>query len=279
MNAAVEIFKPGIAELRSLAERLKGITIKDANDVEGYAAAKDAKKELAQWRIDITKAGKKFREEALLYQREVIRQEKEHLDIITPVEDEIKAMIEAVDEAKAKEERRVLLPARQAMLAEIEIQMTEEEILALDEKQFSEVYMSKKMVYLEAREAKARADAEEKRRADELAKAKEEAAAKAVEEEKARAEKERLAEEKKRADEEARKVAEAERLAKEEAERVANEAKAKAQEAKKISRNKQYKAWLDSHGFVAGDENQKVERVGDSQTFVLWRKASEITIE
>ena len=254
MNAAVEIFKPGIAELRSLAERLRGITIKGVDDVEGYTAAKEAKKELAQWRIDITKAGKKFREEALAYQREVIRQEKEHLEIITPVEDSIKAMIEAVDEAKAREERKELLPARQALLAEIEVTMTEEEILSLDEKQFSEMYMSKKMAYLEAREAKRKEAEEAERREKETKEREEAAAAKAVEEERLRVERE-----KKDAEEKA---------AREEADRKAEEAR--------LEKNRRYKAWLKGHGVEGEDPNFKIERVGT--TFVLYKKVDEITI-
>lgn len=269
MNTAVEIFKPGLAELRSLADRLKDIKIKDVGDVEGYAAAKEAKKELAQWRIDITKAGKKFREEALAYQREVIRQEKEHLEIITPVEDGIKAMLTAVDEAKAREERKILIPARRTMLAEIEIEMTDEELLAYDEVAFSGMFTEKKMAYLEAREAKRRAEEEEKRRAEELERAKAEAAAKAVEEEKARAEREKKAEEERIAREEAAKKAEAERIEKE-----------KADELAKAEKNRKYKAWLKEHDVNTSDpiamNDVKIERVGT--TFVLWKKVSEIEI-
>ena len=253
-NEAVEIFKPGIAALRSLAERLRGITIKGPEDVEGYAAAKEAKKELAQWRIDITKAGKKFREEALAYQREVIRQEKEHLEIITPVEDSIRAMIEAVDETKARKERKVLLPSRKALLAEIFIEMTDDEILSLDEKAFSDMYMEKKMKYLESREAARRAEEEAKQREAETKKREEEAAARAVEEERLRVERE-----------EASKKAEEERIERE-----------KAEELAKAEKNRRYKAWLKGHGVEAEDPAFKIERVGT--TFVLYKKIDEITI-
>lgn len=256
MTETIEIFKPGIAELRSVAERLRGITIKGVDDVEGYAAAKDAKKELAQWRIDITKSGTKFRAEALAYQREVIRQEKEHLEIITPVEDNLKAMIQAVDEAKAREERKVLIPSRKAMLAEIEVEMTDDELLALDEKEFEGVFNTKKMQYLEAREAKRREEENEKRHQEELEKAKAEAAAKAIEEERLRVEREAQA-----------KAAEEKRL----------EDDRKAEE-KKIARNKRYKEWLEKNGRT--EENKGdfyIEREGTK--FTLYKVVDEIVIE
>lgn len=268
MNEAIEIFKPGIATLRELAEKYKGINIDGVADERGYVIAKDAKKELAQWRIDITKAGTGFRAEARAYASEVIRQEKEHLDIITPVEDALKGKIEAVDAERAKIERVALLPARKALLAEIGAEMTDDEILNLDEKQFSAFYMEKKVQYLEEREAKRKAEEDEKRRADELAKVKEEAATKAVEEEKLRAERERLAEEKKKADEEAQKIAEADAKAVEEAEELA-----------KLEKNRKYKAWLKTNGVT--DENMSefyIAKQSQIGTFVLYKKVSEITI-
>ncbi len=248
MSSTVEIFKPGVAELRALAEKYRGIVINGPADEAGYAAAKEAKKELAESRIAITKAGKKYREEALAYQREVIRQEKELLEIITPVEDTIKAEIEAVDAAKAREERRVLLPARKAMLAEIQHHMTDEEILDLDEKAFAEIYTSRKLAYADAQETEKRAKEEAERRAKEIEQAKAEAAAKAVADEKERME-----------------------------QVAAADAKRQAEEQAKAEKNKRYQAWLKKHGVTAEDADTKVERVGN--TFILWKKVDEIVIE
>lgn len=253
MNA-VEIFKPGIAELRGLAEKYRGLTIAGPDDAEGYERVKAAKKELADWRITITKAGKTYRQEALDYQREVIRQEKEHLDAIVPVEDALKAQLEAVDEARKREERRALLPDRVKLLAEIEVVLPEEEILALDEKEFTAFFNEKKLALLESREAERVAKEAEARRAAELEKAKAEAAAKAVEEERLRAERE-----------EAAKKAEAERIERE-----------KAEELARAEKNRRYKAWLKEQGVDTADPSVKVERVGTK--FELWRKVSEIEI-
>lgn len=259
----VEIFKPGIAELRALAEKHRGLTIAGPEDVAGYEAAKTAKKELADWRITITKAGKKYREEALAYQREVIRQEKEHLEIITPVEDSLKAMIETVDVAKAREERRALIPSRRALLAEYGVNPTDEELIALDEKEFEARVADIKMAYLAQKEAELKKKEEElqrqedeKRRQDELKKAEEEAAKRAVEEEQARVARAKAAEE----------------------ERVAREAADAKAAAAKARRNTQYREWLAKHGVADADKNSfKVEQNGN--TFTLWKKVDELTID
>lgn len=283
MSAEVEIFKPGIAELRALAEKHRGLTINGIEDVEGYKAAKAARKELGDWRINITKAGKKYREEALAYQREVLRQEKEHLEIITPVENELKAKIEEVEEAAKREERRVLIPTRRALLADIGLEMTDEEIVSFDEKSFGELYTAKRMEFLEREAAAKLAKEDEERRAAELEAAKKEAAEKArieaeqkaerehqaeidrIQREHQEAEEKRLVEEKKKADDEAR-------AKREEEERIANE---KA-EQEKAEKNRRYKNWLKKHEVDVNDPSVRVEREGN--TFTLWRKVDEITI-
>jgi hypothetical protein len=262
----VEIFKPGIAALRELADSYKDITINGVDDTDGYDKAKSARKELGDWRIKITNSGKAFREDALAYQREVIRQEKEHLKIITPIEDALKAMIESVDDEKKREERKILLPSRRGMLKEIEADLTDDQILDMDEKAFSEYYTATKMVLLERRDAERRAEEVEKVRLEQIEKAKEEASARAVEEERTRVEREKAEAE--------RKAAEAERISAEEEARKKTEAEA---DQARREKNRRYKAWLEKNGIVDGDQAVKIEREGDM--FILWRKADEITIK
>lgn len=175
MNQQAEIFKPEIAALKELAIKYKGLEIKGVHDEKGYNEVKVARKELGDMRITITKFGKSKREEALAFQREVLRQEREHLEIITPLEDELKAKIEAVDEEKKRAERIILLPSRKAKLGEIGVDMTDDEILSLDEKKFSEMYTAKKMEHLEEQDRKHREEEAEKRRVDELKQAKKKA--------------------------------------------------------------------------------------------------------
>ena len=283
MNKEVEIFKPGISALKELASKFKGLEIKGVDDEAGYKVVKDARKELGDIRIMITKFGKSKREEALAFQREVLRQEREHLEIITPLESELKSKIEAVDEEKKKAERIILLPSRKAMLGEIGAETTDEEILSLDEKQFSEMYTAKKMEHFEAQERKRKEEEHAKLRAEELEKAKEEAAKKATEEaeRKSKEDLERVEREKqseidkiKRDQEEKdrKEKEEKERVEKEEADRIAAE-KADLERAEK---NRRYKKWLKDKEVNPDDPNVKIERVGN--TFVLWIKADEITI-
>src|SRR3972149_6080300 len=104
MENKIEIFKPGIAELKELALKFKGLEIKGVEDEVGYLQVKDALKELGNMRILITKTGKSAREEARKYASSVIEQEKEYLLVISPLDHELKAKVEAVDEAKKKAE-------------------------------------------------------------------------------------------------------------------------------------------------------------------------------
>jgi polyhydroxyalkanoate synthesis regulator phasin len=119
MNNELEIFKPGIAELKSMAEQFKGLTINGVGDEAGYQTVKEARKKLGDMRILITKTGKSAREEARRYASSVIEQEKEYLGVITPTEESLKAKIEAIDDEKKRAERIILLPSRKAMLAEM----------------------------------------------------------------------------------------------------------------------------------------------------------------
>ncbi|MDA3837251.1 MAG: hypothetical protein PF542_06545 [Nanoarchaeota archaeon] len=201
MKKQVDIFKPGLAELQKMATRLKGVKIVDTKDVEGYKNAKEAKTELAKMRIIITKFGKEQRKEARDYASEVIRQEKEHLALIVPVEDDIKKQIDAVDEEKRMEERKVLLPSRKKMLEGIETKMTDEEILLMDEQCFSEHFSQLRNDYLFEKERKLQEREAQLKREKEL----EEARKIAREEEIENAKIARI-EEKKRADDELKRV-------------------------------------------------------------------------
>lgn len=247
MNNEVEIFKPGIAELKSMAEQFKGLTINGVEDEEGYKTVKEARKKLGDMRIMITKTGKAAREEARRYAASVIEQEKEYLGVITPTEDVLKAKIEAVDAEKARNERMILLPSRKLMLDEIGAVMTDEEILDLDEKQFYAMYTSKKMAYLEEQTRKAQEIELQKQHEEEVKRASEEAAKRATEE--------------------------AERKAKEKLARVEREKQA---ELKRAEKNRRYKKWAAEVGvdLEAGD---KIERIGE--TFIAYKKIGEITIK
>lgn len=254
MKTEVNVFKPAIAELSKIADEFRGLNIKDIHDTATIAKAKEGKKELAQLRITITKIGKAARDEAIAYQREVIRQEKEHLEIIAPVEAFLKEQLDRVDDLRAIEERKVLLPDRRKEVEELGLKMTDEEILLLDSEDFERVVTAEKSRQFEEAKRLEREKEAEKARKREIAEAKKTAAAEAT----------RKAEEKAKREKDAEAKAEADRIAQETAER------------EKAEKNKRYKTWVDTLG-INTSEGDKIERVGD--TFIAFKKVGEITIK
>jgi hypothetical protein len=233
----VDIFKPGVAELKEKAQQYQGLTIAGIDDKDGYQLVYDAIQDLRKIRVAITKFGKEKREEALAFQRKVLRQEKELISIISPVEDELRARRERVDEEKRRQERMVLLPSRKEMLSQIGLSIPDEHLLSMDENGFAKYYAERKEEYLEAKERERQAEEERKRREEELERARQEAAEEARKEAEALAEKQRID-----AEEHAEKEKqEAARKAKEEMERVEREkqeaiAKAEREKREEIDR-------------------------------------------
>jgi len=238
-------FNPSIAEATKIADKYKGLTIKGLEDKEGYEAVYSGQQELKKLRVDITKFGKKEREEALAYQKEVIRQEKELLAVIVPAEDSLKSEREKIDEEKKQQERLVLLPTRIKMLEEIDVKLLDAEILRMDEKEFSAYLTEKKVEYLEKKEAERKIIEEEKRRAEELEKAKAEAAEKAKKEAEEKAEREKKEEaervEKEKQEAEKKKQEELERVEREKKEAIAKAEREKKDAIEKLKREQEEK--------------------------------------
>lgn len=260
MNNAPEIFKPGIAELQKMALRLKDLRIRglengSLEDIEGYNEMKLARKELAEMRIMITKFGKKERESAIAYQKEVIRQEREHLDIITPLEISMKQDMELFDSMKKREERRILLPTRMEMLKELGVEMSEDVLLDYDEEGFAVFYTGQMALQAEANKRKEEEAQTEEARKIQAEKEKQEAVAKAIEDERLRVENEKkLAEE-------------------EEAIRIKREAYEKEQTEKLAV----YQQWLADNGY--NEETKEEFYIGKiDDTFILWKEVSRLKI-
>jgi len=289
MNQTVEIFKPGIAELKTLAEKFKGLEIKGVEDEAGYIQVKDARKELGDMRILITKTGKSAREEARKYASSVIEQEKEYLQVITPLENELKAKIEAIDKAKKKAERMILLPSRKAMLAEIGSNMTDDEILELDENEFSKIYTDQKMAHLEDKERKRKEKEDAKIRKEEIEKARIESAKRATEEaeKKAKEDLERL-EKDKQAEIDKLKSDQEEKERKDNQEKEDKIAQEKADQ-EKAEKSRKLKAFLKKNGCeffpktIVADknlrENDDFIAKRDGETFTLYKKVDSIIIK
>ena len=258
MNKVTE-FNPTKAEIVTAIDKVKNLSIKGVVDTPGYEAVRSGKKILADYRIKITKYGKEQRAEALAWSREVLRQERELLDIIAPVEDDLKGKLVAIDDIKIKEERIVLLPNRKHLLEELKEfvpVISDEEILGMDEKEFATYYTEKQLECGNKRREKAEENKRQAMHDKEVKDAKENAV---KEEQKIHAEQEA-----------AEKKAEADRIEKQ---RIKEEA-----EKKRLGKNKVYKKWLADHGIT--DKTPKSEffvtREGDG--FSLYKFVSKIKI-
>lgn len=309
MELNIEQFNPKKAELVTLAEQYKNLTITGVDDKDGYEAVKSAEKKLQQTRLDIKRKGKEAREEALKYQKAVIGLEKELLEVIEPIEKDLKEKRTAIDEIKKMELRKKKLPERIERLKEIELEVANVELLGMDDKQFNEFFIEKKGEYLEAKEAKAKEEQEKKDA--EIRKQQEEIAEqqRKIEEEKRIAEakkqaeieaKERVEREKQEAVEAEKRKAEAEKQklideqnAKEQ-ERLAEEARKKKEEDDRIAKekadeeaNKKKKEWIDFLGrnFIKPNEDygdeihiKKITQDNNKTKFILYKKADEIIL-
>lgn len=245
-DLSIEKFSPQKAELKTLADKYKDLDINGVDDRAGYLMVDEARKDLKKKRVLIKKTGKEMRDEALKFQRSVIALEKELIEIIEPIEIALKEKQDKVDNEIEREKRKAVLPERQEKMKEIELEISDDELLDMDPKEFTEFYNLKKGEYLDKKEAELKAEQERLAREKEIEeakkKAKEEAEKKAAEEAKrkeaeAKEREEKLKREaeeaKKKAEEEKKKaVEEAERKAKEEKEKLIAEQKRKEEERK-----------------------------------------------
>lgn len=98
--------------LIQLREKFSGLAIVDANDKEGFKAVRDGRLELKNARVAVEKDGKALRENAVKFQKAVIKREDELIAIIAPVERKLQAMEEKYQQwqeeirvAKEREEK------------------------------------------------------------------------------------------------------------------------------------------------------------------------------
>lgn len=286
----IEKFNPTKAEIQATVLEVEGLTISGVDDVAGYEAVKTGKKRLADYRIAVTKFGKNARQGLLEAQRSIIRQEKELLEMITPTENRLKAEMEKIDEQVKRAERVALLPSRRAMLEDINVGITDDEILDMDVDKFSKFYTEKQMEFYQRQEEKKKALELEAKHKEELEAAKKEAAenAKREAEEKAERDKQIAAEKAEKDKQDAidkikRDQAEKERKEKEALEQAIKDEEARLEKERKeqerAEKNKKYKNWLDENGFTE-ELRQKGEFhvLRDGDTFTLYKKVSEITI-
>lgn len=283
-NLSIDKFNPLKAEIQSLVDNIKSTVISMPGDKTGYELMKEQKSTLQKKRTDTVKYLKSEREGAILYQKGIIIVEKELLGIIEPVEKELDEKIDKIDRAEARLTRLGILSERREKLTTIELAMTNDEILDMDDKQFAQFFVDKKMIYLEEKQAKidaenkkiadekAAIEAENKRQAD-LAKAREEAATQA---------KKDAEEDKKRAVQR-----EKDKAAKKESDRLAAEAKEKQDkedqlakdnaEQERLEKMKKYQKFLSDNGCSKETEKDFYIKK-EEKLVVLYKKVGEFKI-
>lgn len=220
MELSIEKFNPTKAELLKVVKEYEWLEIKDINDIKGYEAVKLAKKDLVSRRNKIKNTGLELRSEANEFRSQVLNLEKDLLEVIQPLEVELKAKQDAIDEERLKIERLESLPERNEKLKEIEVEIPESELLEMNDAQFLEFFIDQKTEYLEKKSQEQKELAEKQQR--EIQKQQEK-----LDEQK------RLQEAKEQAEIEAKKEAERQReLDKEKFEFEKSEIKRKAEEEK-----------------------------------------------
>lgn len=234
MELNLEQFNPKAAELRALVEVTKKITDIDIDNPDDMKVVRENRIIFRDIRNAIKNTGKAMREDALKYQKLVIRKEKELIEIIEPEEERLKNIEEEAKEKKLRKERFAILPQRRERLAAIgdSLEVSDEEIIAMDETQF-QGYCNKRVA------DKNEADRiENERKANEL-----------------KAEQERHKQEKEREEaiENARKE-EREREERERKEREEREREREERERQRLLNNQNYQAFLKENGYDGSDE-------------------------
>ena len=124
-------------DLQKLVDDAKALKIKGIDDTEGYEAVDKARKGLMRARTGLTKAGKDLREEANKFTKAVREQELKLIGIIEPMEKELIGKTDEIDQLRIMEKRRESLPERVEKLKEFNCELTEEELLAMDDLDFN----------------------------------------------------------------------------------------------------------------------------------------------
>jgi hypothetical protein len=250
----IEKFSPKKAELQAKADQYKSLTIKGVDDKEGYLAVDEARKDLKVQRRSIERFSedllKQMRDKYNISRKEVLDLTEEHVGIIKPLEDQLKEKQEDMDREILKTEMINLLPDRKERLKNIDVQVSDDEILMLSPEEFTTFFNEKNAIHLEEKERKLKEKEDEVARLKAIEEAKKEARQRAEEE----AEKERV-QAKKDAEEKAKRVA---KETEEEAERKAKEAE---EEKKKAVKEAEEKAEKEKQALIDKQKKEEEERI------------------
>ena len=151
IKKAEELELPTIEEMEKNIENSKNIFAKDFTKKEIKVIA-DARILIKNNRISVEKFAKLFKDYLNNAKNKVIETEKNIVENLKAEEERLKLEEQKIDEFLEKEERKALLPLKKEKLQEIEMELTDEEILNFSEEEFGEFFANEKIKYLEKKE-------------------------------------------------------------------------------------------------------------------------------
>jgi hypothetical protein len=274
---SLDDFNPKKAELIALADKYRGMTIKDESDKEGYNAVHEAQMELQSTKVDIEKRGKEMREDAIAFQKAVIALQKSLTAPIIEVEEELKAEKARINQLKldiklkAEREAREITDKRIRELAQYNVNIPLFELEHMGEAEFVTLVETSRVAY-EAQQAEIAQAIIDRQRLDQ------ERAEFEAEKRKMDIEKQAILDEQNKAKREAELAAAREQsrlqaIADTEV-RIAREKLVKDQaeqaEKKKLEAGRKFKAWLTTNG-VTEDNKSEYKVITENNTSTLYK--------
>jgi len=139
------IFDPNVGQMKAIVKESKKVTLRGeplTATPKEYNEIKDTRKALVKARTAITKIGKREREDAIKYQREVIAYERSLIAITAPEEKRLKDLEESIKSARLWEVRKEAMVSRLERLEQIgdDIVIPAEEIVVMSSVEFEAYY-------------------------------------------------------------------------------------------------------------------------------------------
>ncbi|GAG37622.1 unnamed protein product, partial [marine sediment metagenome] len=165
----IKEFNPTRAEVQKAKDESLVLLEKEITDVNTFTEVDEGRKKLAKMMSTISNFAKAARAGYIKAQKDNIKQENELIDEIKPTRDKLKEKLNTYKEKQIIETRKKFLPKRMEQFAEIKCDITEEELLKLDDDQVAALYVAKKEEYLDhvQEQSRLKKEAEEKELADE----------------------------------------------------------------------------------------------------------------
>ncbi len=274
MKLDIEKFDPKVAELEKMAKETKKLVVSDLHNTSEVAVIKEKRIELGKVRRTIEDTGKALRADAIMFQKAVIKKEKELISIIEPEENRLKTIETDSKELLIREDREKLLPERCEKFRIAGITVGDNDLLNMDDNEYLAFYNEKLSEKLEADRIKAEEDKVEeeakKERKAEIAQEKIDKQTRKIENEKRKIEEEKREIEYQK---EILKVKESARLQAIKDEKIAKlqieekDKKAKLQAEKERKANKLYQDFLGKNRY--NKETDKVKETDES--YILYR--------